>query len=452
VWIRRFPRLPAMLLLVAVVLVLNIPTLRSVSKVSVVDEREHLDFMLRGSHGRIGHTGQVFTQESLRELCSRGSELFAWPPCKPGRLDPLDYAPETRGRNIAAQDPPYYLVTGLTARSLRAVTPGWESLVTWGRVLGSVWLLLGMYLVLRLGDLLDLDRKLLVAALILVAAIPAQLQASTAVNPDSMAFLAGAAILLTGLAWERGRVNLAWFVVVSALAIWLDRANAVALVIVLAYLAFRGWVTRREAQAAVPSLHHRVAAGIAVAITVIGVVGTWQAVERRTRPEASAELRPESGRMLPPRLTPDYKSSLPIKDILGAESLFGMLPPVRDVAPPHARDTGSNAVWYKTFASAAQFAILGVLGAAILGWSATGRIRSLAGATVIALVITTIPIHLYHYYVNGYFVQIAPRFALSALPAIALVFCAIASRSRIAYTTLGVIAIGLYATALLTLV
>jgi hypothetical protein len=454
-WLERFPRLPAMLVLTAVVVALNIPTLLVERKVSQIDEREHMDLMLRGSHGRIGHNGQVFTQETLRELCIRGSELFVeWPPCKPGRLDPLDYAPETRGRNNSGQDPPYYVVTGLTARALRALTPGWESLVTWGRVLGSVWLLIGMYLVLRAGDLLALDRKRLVVVLIFVAALPTQLHASTTVNPDGTAFLAGAGILLAGLAWERGRASLIWLVVVSALALWIDRANAAALLVVLVYLGLTGWERARSKSRVVPSLSRRLVAGATVAVAVIAVVGTWQAVERRLRPEEPAMVRTQPGRPLPPELTPVYVDSLPGKEMFSAQSIFGMLPPVPDVAPPLSRKSapngGPNAVWYGTFSSAAFLTILGVLGAGIF-WLAADPVRALAAAAALALIIMPIFTHLYNYFEYGYYVVIVPRFGLCVLPAIALVFTAVASRSRIAFATLGVIAVGLYGTALLTL-
>jgi hypothetical protein len=444
-----------MLLLAVAVVALYVPTLRTESAVSQIDEREHLDLMLRGSHARIGHNGQVFTQETLRELCSRGSELFVeWPPCKPGRLEPLDYAPETRGRNVSAQDPPYYVVTGMTARALRAVTPGWESLVTWGRFLGSVWLLIGMYLVLRVGDLLDLDRKRLVVVLILVAALPTQLHASTTVNPDATAFLAGAGILLAGLAWERGRATLVWLVVVSALALWLDRSNTAALLVVLVYLGLSGWERARSESRVVPSLPRRLVAGAAVAVAVIAVVGTWQAVDRRLQPEERAVVRAQPGRPLPPEYIPVYVDSLPGKEIFKAQSIFGMLPPVADVAPPLARksapNAGPNAVWYLTFSSAAFLTILGVLGAGIV-WLAADRVRALAAAAVVALIITPILTHLYNYFVNGYYVEIVPRFGLCVLPAIAIVFTAVASRSRIAYGTACVVAVGLYTTALLTL-
>jgi hypothetical protein len=459
--VARFPRLPAMLLLSVIVVVLVVPTARTVSGISLIDEREHIDNMLRGSHGRIGHPGQQLTQETLRELCARGraapfipnyAPVAPFPACpSSGRLDPAAFA--YKGVNTSTQDPPYYLVTGLTARALRALTPGWESLVTWARVLGAAWLLAGMYLVLRLGDLLEIDRKPLVAALVFVAALPTQLHAETTVNPDAMAFLAGAAILLAGLAWERGRANIAWLVTVSTIAVWLDRANAVALVIVFAYLALRAWRGARGGARERPSWTRVVAAGAAVAVAAVAVVGAWQAVERRLRPEtAQTAQASEPGKVFPAESTPIRTGGFPFDSAFSGESLFGMLPPVQDIAPPVARSTGDNAVWYRTFSAAASAAIVGVLGAGLFGFSGTDRVRALAAATLLALVLTPVFNHIYNYFVNDYFVATVPRFGLSALPAIALVFAAIASRSKTAYVILIGLAAGIYATALVTLI
>jgi hypothetical protein len=440
--------------------VLVVPTVRTVSGVSLIDEREHMDNMLRGSHGRIGHIGQQLTQETLLELCARGraatfipnyAPVAPFPPCPSrGRLNPADFAFE--GLNSSTQDPPYYLVTGLTARALRALTPGWESLVTWGRVLGAVWLLAGTYLVLRLGDLLDIDRKPLVVALVLMAVLPTQLHAETTINPDAMAFVAGAAILLAGLAWQRKRASVVWLVAVSAAAIWLDRANVVALLIVFVYAALRAWAEERGVAHGIRSWKRYIAGAAAVAIAVVAVVGTWRVIERRLRPETIVRASPSvPDKPFPPESTPFRPDGLPIDSTFSAGSIFGMLPPAEDIAPPPQRSTEDYAVWYGTFTAAARLAIVGALGAGLLGFSRRSWLIALAAATLLALLVTPVFNHLYDVYVNGYFVQTVPRFGLSALPAISLVLAVIASRSKAGYAILTFVAAGLYVTALLTL-
>src|SRR6266511_2787444 len=204
-----------MLLLTLAVLVLVVATSRTESRVSAVDEREHIDHLIRAAHGDVPRDGVTLSQETLHELCSRGSEYIEWPRCKPGRLDPADYA--VGGVNVAADTPFYYLVTGPAARLLRAISPGWESLVTWGRVLGAAWLLAGFYLILRIGDRLDVPRWHLASALVLVAALPIVLTASTTVTPDASAIVVGAGGLLAALTWERTD-QVRWLVVAGLLS------------------------------------------------------------------------------------------------------------------------------------------------------------------------------------------------------------------------------------------
>jgi hypothetical protein len=455
-WLRRFPRLPAMLFLVVIVVVLDVPTVHTVNAVSFIDEQKHIDLVLRGSHGRIGHNGQKLTQETLRELCARGSEIVGYPPCRPGRLNPSEFDPVDKGRNIAAQDPPYPLVTGLTARLLRAMTPAVESLVTWARLLGSVWLLAGMYLVLRIGDLLAVERRLLVVALVLVAALPTQLHASTVVNPDAVAFLAGAAILLAAAAWERGRASLAWLVLAGALALWVDRANGVGVLVALGYLGLRALVGARGKAHGALSWQRCAAAGVAVTVGAVAVVGTWHVVERRLRPEVSEAAQASTPSAPGQTSQSDTRRStdgLPIRSILTGDALIGMTPPVIDLWPPNRRHfrVGANADWYWTFSVAAALLLTGVLGAAVFVRSGPDWWRILGAATVLALVIAQPVSNVYSHYVNGYIVATVPRFGLSALPAFALLCAVAARRSRAALAGLVVVTAGLYVTAMVTL-
>jgi len=447
----RFPRAKPMLVLAVALLVLNVLTLRTVSQVSAIDEREHIDYLLRGSHGRIGQNGDVLTQETLRELCSRGSDIVVWPPCTSGRLDPREFAP--RGINISTQAPFYYLATGLSARALRAATPGWESLVTWGRALGTLWLLVGCYLVLRAGELLRIPRWLMVGALLLVAALPTQLHASTTVNPDATAFVTGAAVLLAVLAWERRGRGLWLLGIAAAAALAFDPTNAVGILVALAYLGLRALgATRGVGPEPRPSVARcSVAAAVIVAGGVVAV-GGWEVGSRLLSPPPRQEsATPAEHRKLDPNRASYPTEGLPVRRILSADSVFGMLPPVVDVAPPAERLSEPNATWYRLFATAASIAILGVLISLCLRASLRERVPMVGVAVVVVLVVAGPLFELYRYYVDGFFEPVVPRFGISALPAVALVLAGVA-RDRIPLLVLSTVAAGLYATALLTLV
>jgi hypothetical protein len=446
----RFPRVKPMLVLAVALLVLNVLTLRTVSQVSAIDEREHIDYLLRGSHGRIGQNGDVLTQETLRELCSRGSEIVVWPPCTPGRLDPREFAP--RGINVSTQAPFYYLATGLSARALRAATPGWESLVTWGRALGTLWLLVGCYLLLRAGELLRIPPWLVVGALVLVAALPTQLHASTTVNPDATAFVSGAAVLLAVLAWER-RGRALWVLgLTAAAAAVFDPTNAVGILVALGYLGLRALgANRGVGPEPRPSVARcSVAAAVIVAGAVVAVAGWEVGSEQLSPPPRQESATPAERRRLDPNRASYPTDGLPVRRILSADSVFGMLPPVVDVAPPAQRLSEPNATWYRLFATAASIAIVGALISLCLRGSLRERQSLLAVSVVVGLIVAGPLFELYRYYVNGFFEPIVPRFGISALPAVVLVLAGLA-RDRVPMLILSTVAGGLYGTALLTL-
>lgn len=452
----RFPRAKAMLVLTAAVLVLNVPTLRVVSQVSKIDEREHIDHLVRGSHGEIGRHGETLRQETLRELCRRGSEIHAYPPCRAGELDPTDYA--IGGGNVDPAGSLYYLPTGLTARFLRALPVGSDSLVTWGRLLGSAWLLVGFYLALRVGDRLRLDRRFLVVALVLAAAVPTQLHAATTINPDATSFAAGAGALLAVLAWERGSRGL-WILGAAAVgAMLLDESNGVGILVALLYLAYRGvaLLLERTGDDRRTSREYGVAVVVLAAATILTVTG-WEAlrdavqdpIPRGERISFSDTSEEERAALDPTRVSSDV-DELRIETIANAGELFSILPPVVDVAPPERRLDTFEAVWYRVFERAVLLLMVGVLLAVVFRARLGSRISALGLATLTGLIVAPVLIHLYNWFEHGYFEPAVPRFGLSALPAVVVLVAAVA-RQPVARVVLVGLTAGLYLTALTTL-
>lgn len=452
----RFPRVKAMLVLTAAVLALNVPTVRVASEVSKLDEREHIDHLVRGSQGEIGRHREVLRQETLRELCRRGSEIHAYPPCSAGELDATEFA--IGGGNIAPPGSVYYLPTGLTARFLRALPVGGDSLVSWGRLLGSVWLLGGFYLALRIGDLLRLDRRVVAVALVMAAAIPTQLHAATAINPDVSAFAAGAVVLLAALVWERGSKGVWVLGVAAAVAMLLDDSNGVGVLVALLYLGCRGLARRlgRTDEDRRTTSQYCLALVVTLVIAVVSVAG-WSALRDVVQdpiPQADrisfADATDEERARLDPtreRLDVDH---LRIETIANARELFAMFPPVVDVAPPDRRLSTFEAVWYRVFERAVLFVLVGVILAVVFRATLRDRVSALGIATLTGLLVAPVLIHLYNWFEYGYFEPTVPRFGLSALPVVVLLAAAMARRP-VARAVLVALTGGLYLTALTTL-
>jgi hypothetical protein len=456
----RFPRLIPMLVLALLIGVLDVATARQIPEVSAIDELNHIDFLVRGSRGDLGQNGVVATQEALRELCDRGSDYYVFPRCPDsGLIDPAFYF--VVGLNYSDNAPPYFLATGLSARALGAVTPGAESLVTWGRVLGAVWLLLGCYLVLRAGELLGLDRRLMVVALVLAAAIPAQLHASTTVNPDAAAFLAGAAVLLAVLAWEqrRSRARLGFVVLASLAALAVDSSNAVAVLLAVGYLGCRAFASPdRSVRSGQGRRPYALVALALVAGATLGFL-SWEVGERllaEPAPYYVTEYEEARGGRDPAPTTIDDPGQvsvegIPYARIFDGDSVFGLFPPVEDIAPPPERASEVSGTLYRVFAAAVALFVAAVLVLCVIRPSLSDRVRALGLATVAALLVAPVLFHLWNAWRLDSFEATAPRFALSALPAVVLVIVGLGA-NRVARAVTVVLAAGLYIGALVSLI
>jgi hypothetical protein len=453
----RCPRAWAMLILTIAVVGLNVLVARTERAVSLVDEREHIDFLVQASDFKVPRGGGTLEQETLRELCTRGSQAIKWPThCPSGHLDAKKFA--IGGIDIAGDQPLYYLLTAPTARALRAVVPFEDSLVSWGRFLGSVWLLIAFYLTLRAGDALQLPRARVVAALLIVAAVPATLEATTTVATDATAFASGAAVLLAALAWERtGRSQ--WLVALfgaAAVSVLLNNTNAIGVLVVLTYLGLRALASRFTA----PTDHERPWHHY-VAVAVGLVIASWfgiQVLEKQLEKVADpavvhtytkSELKTKS--RLDPLRHEATVDTFGIDNVLGPQALFGMFPPTADIAPPVSRSVGPHAPWYLVAAGAAAFLFTAALIANIFGFSWTDRRTLLGVSTLISLIAGGALLVLYRRYVNGSVETAVPRFGISALPALGLVLAG-ASKTRVAQWVVGGVAVGLFVTALYTLV
>lgn len=437
-----------MLVLALLLVVLNGITVAKASNISPLDEEMWIDHLIHGSELEIVHSGDRLSEESVYELCVRGGPTLGelHPPCDERPLRPADF--RWHGVNLAGHTPFYFLVTGPIARVLRATPidlPPSDSLATWARLLGTGWLLLGWYLVLRIGDLLRVHRRRLVVALLLLSATPALLQASTTVNPDQTAVPSGAAVLLAILLWERRGRGLLWVVLAAIAAAALDPTNTVAVVLGVAYVAFRAATTWRRA----PDEEARPWTGYAAAGVVLVVagwagsrgwdwIGSWFSTPHPV-PGIDLSTNPVSG------VKVVGTDGLSFDQLFGTKTIFGIFPPFDDAPGFYTpRSTGA----YLFFVELATFLSIGAMLVVALRNRIVERITSLDFALVTALIVTPSLFVLRNYWVGGSFGPTFARFGLAAIPAMAIVIAG-AGRHQITRAAVLVVAVGLYVTALI---
>ena len=212
--------------------------------ISPLDELMHIDYLLRGAGPGFLRMSDRFSQEAMDEISCRRHPSQPLPACGARPYRPEDYSWE--GRNLASSHSPYYYVaTGVVARGLRAVLPG-DSIVTWARALGSVWLVAGLALILASARRLAVSDWAVVPFLAVLALSPSTQHAATTVNPDATSVFAGGLVLLATLRALQ-RDGSAWVVLgASLVAMLLDPGNLLVILAAAAVATVAAGHTLRE--------------------------------------------------------------------------------------------------------------------------------------------------------------------------------------------------------------
>jgi hypothetical protein len=432
---RRYPRGAAMLVLTVLVLLVTLMHIRVYTYFSPYDENHHADYLIRAARGQIVlQADDPMTQEALREYACHGSQVTVLPECGLDHYRAADLTP--RGTNAAAAHSPYYYaITGLPARALAALPLTPNSLVTWARVLGSAWLLLGCYLTLRVAGLLRVKQLPVVLALIFLAVSPVLLHASTTVNPDASAFACGAIALLGALAWERGRPL--WVLGAAAFACAaFDPTNALGLMLVLLYFGARAFI-RSSPRSTSPDVPARDLKSYLVAAAVVIGAGalaylSWKGLYNHLVPN-QRELE----------LSPNHQlfvvDHLEAKWFVGQEALFNNFPPIFGLlADPLEKEP------YGVMVAAGGFLIIGALLAVVVNPTPeAGRFRAVAIATLASVLLATPALVLYNYVSSDIYFEIPTRMLLSLVCGLAVVVGGACS-GRVGRGALGLCAGGLY--------
>lgn len=192
---------PLLLVLVPVFLVsLHV---RAYTKLSPIDELQHIDYMFRspGIHPVIAGTPD--SEPAMREEACRGIDtVFTLPPCSAKTLMPAEF--QDQGYDTAYIHPPtYYDITWAAGEVLKGAT-GAKSWVTVWRLVGALWLAAGLLLTYAAGLRMGASRLPLVGLLVLLASAPSIIQTNSTVTPDAASTFIGGAVLYLACRWERG--------------------------------------------------------------------------------------------------------------------------------------------------------------------------------------------------------------------------------------------------------
>lgn len=212
-------------------------------RLSPIDEMQHIDYLYKSQDGHVVGFGELVGQDAMRETACRGIDYpVALPSCDAATYRPEDF-PEAGYDTAAIHPPTYYLLSGAVGTVL--VNLGVvNSLVTGGRLAGILWVGAAMVLMWACLGEFGISRLTRSSLLITFVTAPVILYEAAIINPDVTAATAGAAVLLSVLAWERRRVPLIVPGLVAAAAILVKSTHMLAVIAVLLYLATR-WAQQR---------------------------------------------------------------------------------------------------------------------------------------------------------------------------------------------------------------
>ena len=423
--------LPA-LLIFGTVSVLVVAHVEAYPFVSPFDEGTHFDYVVEASRGGIVRRGEKLGPEAMREIACRGIDFegIVEPPCDKPRHDPEKFPLE--GFSSAEVHPPlYYAITGILARGLVA-TGAVEDMFTAARLIGILWLGLGLLVMWHAGRELGIGTAPLAAVTLAMAGTPTLLHASATVTNDTTGLVAGGLLVWVTLRWERGRSPL-WLVgAIAFMALAFKATNSLAVAVCVVYLLLR---SRRPAgeQAeteAATARNRRV--GIAVLVgSMLVSVAAWVVIHGLIATPVVVPI-------------PGAVGELRLLDVV--ENLTTLITPVSYGLPTDA--LGTPPYW----------ALGGILGVLVLGATVYPVLRAtfserwerLAGSAGLTMLLGGGAFALVSYFLYGN-VTVSARYGLSLIPVLGVALAA-AIKWRPALWALAVFAVGQFALVLSALV
>lgn len=283
--------------LLAVVVGILVFQIRDHPRFSRVDELQHFDYVLNSPSAGV-RVGQQYGLEAMKVVACRGIDLPGAEPGSPGLPDCGDPIPDpslshSNGYNTAyLHTPVYYSVTALLGEAVLRI-PGVDSSLVAYRLVGAAWLAAGLSVIWYAMGLVGVGTWGRAALVGLLGVSPVVIHASAFLNPDATALLGGGLLLLALLKWELGLWPWWGVPVASTLAVLLKLTNAIAVGVLLAYLALRFWQQTRvpeQRQVRIRAREQTLAMCTSFAVT-LGSVLAWrlwqghrQLVEERSLP------------------------------------------------------------------------------------------------------------------------------------------------------------------------
>jgi hypothetical protein len=193
------------LLFVLVAIVVVVPAATGSGGVSPLDEYWYADALDKADRGELSNTGDKVDDYARQVMSCRGV-IGVTPPSAACGAPQLDSALPLSGYTAAdIHAPTYFFATALGSKVVRTVGLTDDLLIA-GRLVGVLWLALGMLALVALGRAWGAGWVMPVLTAIGLGTSPLLISVSGYLSPDALGLLVGAGVLLGVTHWMRGGV------------------------------------------------------------------------------------------------------------------------------------------------------------------------------------------------------------------------------------------------------
>ena len=391
---------------------------------SPVDELQHADYMIKAAHGELLRRGDTIGPEAAREAACRGivDPNRVVPDCTTNPDRPPWLAEQTGVNTEEIQPPVFYVITGLLARGMRAVL-GMSSIVTAGRMVGGLWLAAGAAVLWALLGRMGVNNVTRWGVTALVACSPQMLGVAAVINNDVTALVAGGGVLLAVVAWEQRAVHGGVVLAAVAVAISVKPTNVVGVGAAAGYLVIRALITRRATDPQPARMGMGVAMVGVAAITGLGLLAFHNAIAH-----APAEANPN---------TTFFRIDHFPAEMLGPSLPHGIAPTANPFLPPFLATGAVRAV-----VRSGHWLLLGATLVVIATAARRTREWPLAVSSLSACALAGPAYVILNYAASQIFFHIPSRYALSAVPGLAVVLAGALRRPLAGAALAGLAAVG----------
>lgn len=213
---RRLAWAFATVLLALVAVIGVVPAAIGPGGVSPVDEFWYTDALDKADRGELSNTGDKVDDYARQVKACRGVIGVHPPTGGCGAPQPDASLPLNGFTSADIHAPTYFFLTAAAVKAVQVVGLTDDLLIA-GRLVGALWLTLGMLAVVALGRAWGAGWVMPVLTAVAIGTSPLLVSVSGYLSPDALGLLVGAGVLLAVTHWQRGRLPTAVLLLMAVL-------------------------------------------------------------------------------------------------------------------------------------------------------------------------------------------------------------------------------------------